>query len=210
MAFPLFFIWHIDMMDNFLDTLWFSIMTGVDAVVHLLTRILTPLNFLGPAAIIFLIVLLLVAFTKTLSRAYTTKRYRKLKKNYEHWFELRRKALACEDREKGKALAKNIDQAELNKAYYDYFFEGFLKNMLTTVLPVLLAAAFIVKAYSPANLQGTFGQAYIFHFANTDGKPIVVSAFFWFVISLLLAYILWPAGGWLYRRYFKKSPRQKT
>ena len=41
---------------------------------------------------------------------------------------LRQEAMACEDREKGKALARNIDQAQLNKAYYDYFFEGFVKE----------------------------------------------------------------------------------
>ena len=190
-------------MDESLDTLWFTILAGINAVVDLANWILAPLNFMGPAVIIFLIVLMLVTLTKTLSRSYTTKRYRKLKENYEHWFELRREAMAGEDREKGKALAKNIDQAELNKAYYDYFFEGFLKNMLTTIFPLLLTAAYVAKAYKPENLLKTFGQPHIFRFADTSGKPVVISAFFWFVISLLLVHILWFVGSRVYKRYFK-------
>ena len=190
-------------MDEFLDTLWFKILAGINAVIDLVDRALAPLNFLGPAVIIFLIVLVLVALTKTLSRSYTTKRYRKLKENYEHWFELRREAMAGEDREKGKALAKNIDQAELNKAYYDYFFEGFLKNMLTTIFPVLLTAAYVATAYKPEKLLKTFGQPHIFRFTDIDGKPVVVSAFFWFVISLLVVHVLWFVGSRVYKRYFK-------
>jgi len=192
-------------MDEFLDTLWFSILAGIDVIVNLLNRILAPLNFLGPATIIFLIVLVLVALTKTLARSYTTKRYRKLEKNYEHWFELRREALTCEDREKGKRLAKNIDQAELNKAYYDYFFEGFLKSMLTTILPLLLTAAYVATAYNPAGLMKIFGQPHIFRFTGTTGKPVVISAFFWFVISLLLVHLLWFTAGRMYKRYRKKK-----
>ncbi|MCP3954490.1 MAG: hypothetical protein GY697_20080 [Desulfobacterales bacterium] len=195
-------------MDEFLDTLWFTILAGINTVVDLVNWILAPLNFMGPAVIIFLIVLVLVAFTKTLARTYTTKRYRKLKGNYDHWFDLRREAMASEDREKGKALAKNIDQAELNKAYYDYFFEGFLKNMLTTILPLLLMAAYVAKAYNPENLMKTFGQPHIFRFADTAGKPVVVSAFFWFVISLLIVHILWFIGARVYKKNFKPdSPK---
>jgi len=190
-------------MDEFLDTLWFKILAGINAVIDLVDRALAPLNFLGPAVIIFLIVLVLVALTKALSRSYTTKRYRKLKENYEHWFELRREAMAGEDREKGKALAKNIDHAELNKAYYDYFFEGFLKNMLTTIFPVLLTAAYVATAYKPEKLLKTFGQPHIFRFTDIGGKPVVVSAFFWFVISLLVVHVLWFVGSRVYKRYFK-------
>ncbi len=195
-------------MDAFLDTLWFNILAGLDVGSNLAIRILAPLNFLGPAPLIFLITLVLVTVTKTLTGLYSTRRYRELKKNYEHWFELRRQALAGEDREKGKALAKNIDQAELNKAYYDFFFEGFLKNMLTTIFPVLLTATFVGKAYNPANLLKTFGQPHIFRFMDTSGKPVVISAFFWFVISLLAVHILWFIGARVYKRNFKPdAPR---
>ena len=191
-------------MDAFLDTLWFNILAGIEFLFNLASRILAPFNFLGPALLIFCITLILVAFTKTATRLYTTRRYRKLKANYEHWFEIRRQALAAEDPEKGKALAKNIDQAELNKAYYDFFFEGFLKNMVTTILPVLLTAAFIAKAYKPANLLATFGRPHIFRFMDTSGKPVVVSAFFWFVISLLTVHVLWFVGSRILKK--KRNP----
>ena len=189
-------------MDAFLDTLWFKILAALDSVFDLVNGLLAPLHFFGPAGLIFLITLLVVFFTKVVSRHYNTRRYQKLKANYEHWFEVRRQAMASDDPEKGKALAKNIDQAELNKAYYDYFFEDFLKNIITTVLPVLLAAAFIVKAYNPAGLQRVFGQNYIFRFIDSSGKPVDISAFFWFVICLLAIHILWFIGA----RLFKKKP----
>jgi len=114
--------------------------------------------------------------------------------------------MAGKDREKGKALAKNIDQADLNKAYYDYFFEGFLKNMLTTILPLLLMAAYVAKAYNPENLMKTFGQPHIFRFMGTGGKPVVVSSFFWFVISLLIVHILWFIGTRVYKKNLKPDP----
>jgi uncharacterized membrane protein (DUF106 family) len=192
-------------MDAFLDTLWLNILAGLDAVFNLVSGALVPLHFLGPALLILLITLALVACTKTLSRIYTTKRYRKLKENYEHWFEVRRQAMNSEDPEKGKTLAKNIDQAELNKAYYDYFFEGFLKNILTTILPMLLVAAFVVKAYKPANLMETFGRTYIFKFSNTAGQPVVVGAFFWFVISLLTVHIVWFVVARVYKKRLRSG-----
>lgn len=187
-------------MDEFLDTLWFKILALLEMAFNLFNSLLAPLNVLGPAVLIFLITVLLVAFSKIAARYYNTKRYQKLKINYEHWFEVRRQALASDDPEKGKALAKNIDQAELNKAYYDYFFEGFLKNLLTAILPILLTAAFIAKAYKPANLEKIFGQAHIFTFTGSGGQAVVISAFFWFVISLILVHILWFIGARLLRK----------
>jgi len=192
-------------MDAFLDTLWLKILGALESVFNLVNGLLAPLHFLGPAGLIFLITLLLVVFTKIVSRSYNTKRYRNLKANYEHWFEVRRQALASNDLSKGKALAKNIDQAELNKAYYDYFFEGFLKNIIVTILPVLLTAAFIVKAYNPTGLQKAFGQSYIFQFIDSSGKPVDISAFFWFVICLIAIHILWFIIAWQYKRRFKQD-----
>jgi hypothetical protein len=75
--------------------------------------------------------------------------------------------------------------------------------MLTTILPLLLTAAYIAKAYNPENLLKIFGQPYIFRFADIGGKPVVVSAFFWFVIALLLVHILWFIGGRVYKQYRK-------
>ena len=101
---------------------------------------------------------------------YTTKRYEKLKKEFAHWFKLRQEALACEDGEKGKLLARNIDQGKLNKVYYDYFFEGLLKNLLTIYLPVIIMAAYVNEAYQPNRLMAKFGEAYVFRIAGSDGE----------------------------------------
>ena len=59
--------------------------------------------------------------------------------------------------EKGKALAKNIDQAQLNRVYYDYFFEGLMKSFITNVLPILVAASYVTAVYTPSALMQRFG-----------------------------------------------------
>jgi uncharacterized membrane protein (DUF106 family) len=193
-------------MDEFLDMVWDKIVDGCEFIAAMLDAILAPLNHLiGPAMVIMVLVVLLVTFTKFLSRVYNTKRYAELKTNYEYWFELRKEAMACEDREKGKAMARNIDQAQLNKAYYDYFFEGFLKSIITSILPILLTAAYINRAYSPENLMQHAGRAYIFIFARSGGDPVVISAFFWFVISLFLVFLAWFIIGIFVKKYIAKK-----
>jgi len=178
-------------MDEFLDILWAKIVVGIHHIVAFMDYILSPLNALGPGPVILILVLITVCFTKAFSRVYTTKRYRKLQKEFTHWFKLRQEALACEDREKGRLLAKNIDQAQLNRVYYDYFFEGLLKNILTTYLPILLMAAYVNETYRPENLIKNFGRAYIFKFSNLNGEPVVIGGLFWFVVSLLMTYLFW-------------------
>jgi len=111
-------------METWLDKLWMQIMHGVLGLKTLADFCLAPLNPLGPVIIIILIAFLTVAITKMLSGKIKTRRYRETQKKYLHWFNLRQEATQCEDPEKAKLLAKNIDQAELNKAYYDFFFEG--------------------------------------------------------------------------------------
>jgi uncharacterized membrane protein len=140
-----------------------------------------------------------------LARVYNTKRYAELKENYEHWFELRKEAMAGKDREKSKALARNIDQAQLNKAYYDYFFEGFLKSIITSILPILLTAAYVNRAYSPENLNQHVGQAYIFKVSREASDPVIISAFFWFVISLFLVFLAWFIIGIVLKRHIDKK-----
>lgn len=191
-------------MDSFLDSLWYKIIDVIDYIAGGIDALIAPLHGIGPAMIIFIMVFIMVCFTKALNRLYTTKRHDELKKNYEHWFDLRREALECEDREKGKALAKNIDKAELNKAYYDYFFEGFLKNILTTILPILLTAAYINRTYTPENLVIHFGRDHIFKFLRSSGDPLVIGAFFWFVISLFTIYLIWFVAGTGVNLYVKK------
>lgn len=188
-------------MDDFLDLVWDKIVDGCEYIAAILDAILAPLNHrIGPALVILILVVVLVAFTKLLARVYNTKRHAELKENYEHWFELRKEAMAGEDREKSKALARNIDQARLNKAYYDYFFEGFLKSIITTILPILLTAAYINRAYSPENLNQHVGQAYIFKFSREASDPVIISAFFWFVICLLLVHLTWFSVSLIIKR----------
>lgn len=193
-------------MDDFLDLVWDKIVNGCEQIAAMLDAILAPLNHhIGPAMVILILVVVLVAFTKLLARVYNTKRYAELKENYEHWFELRKEAMAGEDREKGKALARNIDQAHLNKAYYDYFFEGFLKSIITSILPILLTAAYINRAYSPDNLNQHVGQAYIFKFSREASDPVIISAFFWFVISLFLVFLAWFIIGIVLKKHIDKK-----
>jgi hypothetical protein len=96
--------------------------------------------------------------------------------------------MQCEDREKGKALAKNIDSAKLNKAYYDYFLEGLLLSFITFYLPVISMASYINEAYRSERLLELFGRDYICRFGSDD--PVVFGALFCFLISILSIVIL--------------------
>jgi len=178
-------------MDEFLDNLWLKIVVGIGHAADFMDALLAPFNVLGPAPVILILTMFTVCFTKLFSRVYTTKRYRELQKEFTHWFNLRQEAMKCEDREKGKGLAKNIDQARLNRVYYDYFFEGFLKNILTTYLPVLIMAAYVNEAYKPVNLMKNFGRDYIFRFNRSGGDPVIIGGVFWFILSLLTTYLTW-------------------
>jgi flagellin-specific chaperone FliS len=178
-------------MDEFLDIVWLKIVAVTQAVVNVMDVIISPLNVLGPGMVIFMLVLVTVVFTKLFKRFYTTKRYEALKKEFNHWAEIRKQAMGIDNREKGKTLAKNIDQAKLNKIYYDYFFEGFLKNVLTTILPVLLMAAYVNEAYNPDRLSDLFGRSYVFKMPGFGGEPTPAGALVWFVLSLIWIHTLW-------------------
>lgn len=178
-------------MDEILDILWFKIVEGIHFAAGVMDHVVGPLNHLGPAVAVFILALAAVGMTKGLKRVYTTRRYEALKKEFQHWYALRQEALTCEDPEKGKALARNIDQAKLNKVYYDYFFEGLLKSILTTYLPILLLAAYVNEAYRSELLLEKFGQAQIFIYSGSGGDPVVVGAVLWLVISLLLIHLAW-------------------
>lgn len=203
---PYFSLFFGTAMDEWLDIAWDHIMDLFAAIAAMIDRVLAPLNHhFGPALTILIIVVLLVAVTKLLNNVYTTKRHVALKANYEHWFDLRREAMACDDREKGKALARNIDQAKLNKAYYDYFFEGFLKSILTSILPILFAAAYVNRAYAPDQLMKRLGREYIFNFSRSGGEPVIISSFFWFIICLFFVHLTW----FLVSLSVKKQTRKK-
>ena len=190
-------------MEKLLDIIWLKVLFLIQYFVKCLDFILAPFNPLGPAIIILTIVLVTVAITKFLSKIYQTKRYVELKKDFQYWYNLRNKALASKDPDQGKALAKNIDQAKLNRVYYDYFFEGLLSSLLTKYLPIFIMLAYVNEAYNPDKLLINFGREYVFKLVNFDGNVIKIGAVFWFVISMLLVYIAWFIAEKLYSKYMK-------
>jgi len=192
-------------MDNVFDILWLKILVLVHAVVKGLDFLFAPLNLLGPAAAISVIVLLTIASTKFLSKIYKTKRYLKLEKEFQDLYNLRNEALTCKDFEKGKALAKNIDQARLNQVYYDYFFEGLLNSIPTKYLPILIMLAYVNETFKPKNLLEKFGRDYILKFVGSNGNVIKIGAVFWFVLSMLMIYLAWYAIGKWADKYKKKK-----
>jgi hypothetical protein len=177
------------MMEQLLDGLWFKVVDFVHDLKNLLDGMFAPLNSLGPGIAIFTIALISVAIAKFLTSTIKTKRYQELKKQFLHWRNLRQEALECEDRDKARLLAKNIDQAQLNRVYYDFFLEGFLLSLVTRYLPIFSFLAYVNEAYKPDTMLRRFGRDYIYKFETADGQPIIVGAVFWFVISILLAYL---------------------
>jgi len=177
-------------MDEFLDVIWFKIVVGIHHLQDLLDYIFGPLNTLGPAVAILFIALVTVVITKSLSKVFKTRRYRELQKEFRHWFNIRQEAMKCDDREKAKRLAKNIDQAKLNKVYYDYFFEGLLNNIVTKYLPILLLLAYVNETYRPANLLKLFGREYVFKVGHVGEHTLFMGSIFWFMISIVLIYLV--------------------
>jgi len=178
-------------MEEFLDGLWFKIMDLIHNIVCFLDYIFTPLNFLGPVFALSIIAFITVVITKILTRIFTTRRYEELKKEFKHWYNIRREASKCKDPEKVKLLTKNIDQAELNQVYYNYFFEGFMISLATKYMPVFSFLAYVNEAYKAENLMKLFGRDHIFIFAGSSSKPVVIGAVFWFLLSIMLIYTGW-------------------
>lgn len=178
-------------MEAFMDHIWMKTVDLIFYVKDLLDVAFGPANLLGPAIAVSSIAFVTVLLTKFLSRVYRTKRHRALKKEFQYWYELRQEALRCEDKEKAKLLAKNIDQAKLNRVYYDYFFESLLSNILTKYLPILIFAAYVNESYNPKKLTALFGRDHVFRFTFFGGETIPVGGIFWFVLSLIGIYLLW-------------------
>ena len=197
-------------MEDVLDIIWLKILVLIHTFAKGLDFIFTPLNPLGPAVVILVIVLLTVASTKFLSKIYKTKRYLKLQKEFQYWYDIRNEALTCKDPEKGKTLAKNIDQAKLNKVYYDFFFEGLLNSIPTKYLPILIMLAYVNEAFKPDKLLENFGREYIFKFVNFDGNVVKIGAVLWFVLSMLLVYLAWFVIGNLYSKHLNPDKTKKS
>lgn len=193
-------------MNSILDLIWEKIAAGFISVADGFDALLAPFYFIGPAVIIFLLAVFTVLITKTLNRIIITKRYIRLEKEFKHWYNLRQTALSCEDREKGRALAKNIDQAELNRAYYNFFFEGLLLGIVRKIIPIFLILAYINEYFQPKRLVELFGQSSIFKFGSSDGEPVVIGSIFWYVISLVIVYLVWSIIKTSYGRFNRADP----
>jgi len=189
-------------MDEFLDQAWMWISNGLEILARGLDMLIAPVETLGPAASIFVLALVTVGITRVLKRVFTTRRHAELESEFRHWQAVREEAMKAEDREKGKALAKNIDQAELNKAYYDYFFEGFMTHMFTTVLPILLTLAYLSRTYTKEGLAAKFGNAWIFSIGQAD--PFRMGTLFWYILCVLLSMTIYALAGRVLR---KKDPQ---
>ena len=188
-----------------LDSLWFNILLLVGHIKTFLDFIFAPLNSIGPTFAIFAIAFITVMITKILTKTFKTKRYKELQKEFKYWYNVRQEATKCEDREKAKLLAKNIDQAKLNKAYYDYFLEGFLIRLMTRLLPIFSILAYVNEAYKASNLLKLFGQDYVFKFVSYNGEEIVVGAVFWFIVSIFLVYLGWFIIRKIWSRHFSEK-----
>jgi uncharacterized membrane protein (DUF106 family) len=178
-------------MEALLDTIWEYMAAGFIYLADALYAGLQNLHFLGPVVLIFLLAIATIGAIKFLTKLITTKRYTELEKTFNYWSALRDEAMRCEDREKGKRMARNIDKAELNKAYYDYFFEGFMLGIARKIIPIFFMFAFINEYYRTEKLTALFGQAFVLKLPSTSGEPILVGAVFWFLISLFLGFLLW-------------------
>lgn len=190
-------------MDDFFNIVWEYIYSFILTGVALLDFLLEYLHFLGPIPVIFLLAAATVAVTRVLKKYIKTKRLVALEKDFQHWLGVREEAMRCDDREKGKALARNIDKAHLNRAYYDYFLEGLLLGFITFYLPVISMATYINEAYKSERLMEFFGRSYVLKFG--DSEPVLIGALFCFILSVVfiiagifitkwVAKHYWPAG----------------
>jgi len=178
-------------MDELLDIIWFKIIDIIYYIQNLFDLVFSPLNSFGPGIVIFTIALITVLITKFLTKKFKTKRYIELEKEFKHWYNLRQEALKCEDSDKAKLLAKNIDHAELNEIYLKFFIESFLINIATKGLPITIFLTYVNETYKPANLLELFGREYIFKLQNFGRNEIVIGSVSWFIISLVLIYFGW-------------------
>ena len=113
--------------------------------------------------------------------------------------------MEVEDRDKGKLMAKNIDKAELNKTYYDYFFESMLLGLARKVIPIFMVLAYINEYFKPDRLTERFGQAHVLKFASSSGEPVLIGSIVWYISSLLMVYLVWAIVKFCLRRLKKKT-----
>lgn len=174
-----------------MDELWMIILNALRQVQGGLDILFAPLHALGPVVTISVIAVLTAAVTKFFSK-FRTRRYRQLKKEFHYWYEIKQEALKLRDTEPEKAreLGRNIDQAKLNKVYYDYFFEGLLNNILTMYIPIFMMLGYVNSTYNAKALEAMFGKPYLFLLPWVNGKSYEIGAVFWFVFCIFAFYII--------------------
>jgi hypothetical protein len=186
-------------MDEFMDTLWFRIVDGVVWVAARFDELFVHLHPLGGIATIVIIAFATVLVNKLLTRLYKTRRHEKLGVEYRRLRKLRDEALKWEDQEKGKRLARNIDTAELNQVYYNYFFEGLMMALLTKYLPFIAMLAYVNESYRPERLEEYFGRPYLLRFGGGE-DPTKIGSLLVFVVAVIGLHILWQfVRAWLKR-----------
>ncbi len=179
-------------MENFLDIVWENLYSTFLFLTSQLDILLSPIHkAFGPGSVIILLAIVTVSITKIMSRKFRTKRHIKLEEDFHYWLSVREEAMQCEDREKGRRMAKNIDQAKLNRSYYDYFFEGLLLSLANTYLPVLLVMSYINRYYRPERLMELTGKDYVLQFGSSNGEPILVGSIFFYLCILLSTHLVW-------------------
>jgi len=178
-------------MDAFMDRLWDHIMAMFHFAASMLNQVLAPLHVFGPVVILTLLAIVTVLVTKTLNKYIITKRYIELEKEFQHWYRVREEAMKGPDYEKAKGIAKNIDQAKLNRVYYDYFLEGFLLGLARNILPVFLMVAYINESFRAEELQRLFGKGYLFSLPSSGGKELLIGSVFFYLLALLMTHISW-------------------
>ncbi len=194
-------------MDGFMDSLWNEIMITVGNIASLINHLLSPLHVFGPWVVLTLLAVLTAAVTRLLNRVVVTRRYQELEREFRYWFRLREEAMKCEDRERGRGLAKNIDQAKLNRLYYDYFFEGFMLGLVRNVLPIFLVVAYVNEYYRPGELMRLFGRDFVLSFPGRGGEPVPVGSVFYYLATLMLVYCACRLGKRLQRKKGRRADR---
>lgn len=88
-------------------------------------------------------------------------------------------------------MARNIDQAKLNKTYYDYFLEGLLLSLATMYLPILMMMSYINTFYRPERLMALTSKEYIMQFGSSNNEPLLIGSIFFYFVSLMSFYLAW-------------------
>ena len=193
-------------MEHFLDILWEYIYSAILAVTGFTDSLLTPIhNATGPAFVLILLAFLTVCLTKFLSKHCRTKRHVKLEEDFHHWLGVREEAMRCEDREKGSRMARNIDQAKLNRCYYDYFLEGLLLGFATTYFPIFMMMSYVNSYYRPERLLEISGKEYVVQLGSTGGEPLLIGSIFFYFVALISFYLSWAILKKVFERQRQKQ-----